>query len=82
MRDYVETKPRLEDHQNKKIIIINTKKKKKISHNCTENFLGYKQMGKKNGQHGQITRRTTLLYPCHKADAYIVPNSRDRNFGF
>lgn len=31
MRDYVETKPRLEDHQNKKIIIINTKKKIKKS---------------------------------------------------
>lgn len=45
MRDYVETKPRLEDHQNK--IKKNKYKKKKISHNCTENFLGYKQMGKK-----------------------------------
>lgn len=81
MRDYVETKPRLEDHQNK--IKINKYKKKKSATTAQKIFWDTnKWVKKKKGQHGQITRRTTLLYPCHKADAYIVPNSRDRNFGF
>lgn len=81
MRDYVETKPRLEDHQNK--IKKNKYKKNKSATTAQKIFWDTnKWVKKKKGQHGQITRRTTLLYPCHKADAYIVPNSRDRNFGF
>lgn len=62
MRDYVETKPRLEDHQNKKNKKINTKKKK-ISHNCTENFLGYKQMGKKKKK-GNMVRSPEEQHCC------------------
>lgn len=67
MRDYVETKPRLEDHQNK--IKKNKYKKKKISHNCTENFLGYKQMGKKK-------KRAT--WSNHQKNNIAVPMSQSR----
>lgn len=80
MRDYVETKPRL--GRPSKLKKINKYKKKKKSATTAQKIFWDTNKWVKNGQHGQITRRTTLLYPCHKADAYIVPNSKDRNFGF